>query len=227
MNTQNRLINKFKNLSRRQLILISYLPIHFIWYFIVEQVNIDNYHVVYSPLDDLIPFCEWFIIPYLLWFVYMVSAGIYYLLKDEEAFESYLLTLWTGFFLSLLFISIFPTGQELRPESFARDNPAIWAVKHIYAFDTNTNVFPSMHVIGALTVGVSVIKSKTLKRKRGVQIASAVSCVLICLATVFLKQHSVLDIFGGIVFYIVAHFIALGILKILNKTKKSDRKINT
>ena len=227
MNTQNRLINKFKNLSRRQLILISYLPIHFIWYFIVEQVNVDNYHVVYSPLDELIPFCEWFIIPYLLWFVYMVSAGIYYLLKDEEAFESYLLTLWTGFFLSLLFISIFPTGQELRPESFARDNPAIWAVKHIYAFDTNTNVFPSMHVIGALTVGVSVIKSKSLRKKRWVQIVSAISCVLICLATVFLKQHSVLDIFGGLVFYIAAHFIALGILKVLNKAGKTSMKINT
>ncbi|NLV87151.1 MAG: phosphatase PAP2 family protein, partial [Clostridiales bacterium] len=160
-------------------------------------------------------------------FVYMVSAGIYFLIKEERAFESYLITLWTGFFLSMLFISIFPTGQELRPESFTRENPAIWAVKQIYAFDTNTNVFPSMHVVGALTVGVSVFKSRSLKKNCWVQAVSAISCVLIVLATVFLKQHSILDVFGGIVFYIAAHFIALGIIKMLDKTARTDKKINT
>lgn len=222
MNIQRQIINKFRNLSRRQLILVLYLPIHFIWYFILEQVNIDNYYTVHCRLDDFIPFCEWFVIPYLLWFVYMVSAGLYFLLKEEKAFESYLLTLWTGFFLSMLFISIFPTGQELRPEIFARENPATWVISHIYAFDTNTNVFPSMHVVGALTVAVSVSMSKTLKKNRAVQAVSALSCILIILATVFLKQHSFLDVLGGIVFYTAAFFIARAILKKLDKTAETD-----
>lgn len=204
---------KFRHLTKRQLLLLLYLPIHFIWYLIIEQVNIAGYHIVHSPLDDLIPFCEWFIIPYLLWFIYMAVTGFYFLLKEEKAFERYLLTMWIGFFLSMTFISFFPTGQELRPEILPRDNVASWIVSLIYSIDTNTNVFPSMHVVGALSVATSIAYSQTLKKRIGIQIFSAVLCVLIIAATVFLKQHSILDVFGGIAFYIAAHLIVLVIVK--------------
>ncbi len=217
MNVFEQLHYKSKHLTKRQLLLILYLPIHLIWYFVLEQINVTDYYIVHSPLDDLIPFCEWFIIPYLVWFLYMVVTAFYFLLKDERAFERLLLTLWVGFFLSMTFISFFPTGQELRPETLPRENAASWVVSLIYAFDTNTNVFPSMHVIGALAVAANIMQSKALKKKLWVQIGSPILCILIMAATVFLKQHSVLDVFGGVAFYIVTHVIVMLIVKAVRK----------
>ncbi len=217
MNFLNQFKDKIKHLNKRQFWLVAYLPIHLTWYMILEEVHVDEYYIVPETIDHLIPFFEWFIIPYMLWFVYMLSAGMYYLVKDEKAFEKYMLTLWIGFFLALLFISFVPTGQELRPDVFPRENIATFIVAFIYDFDTNTNVFPSMHVIGSIAVGVSVIQSETLKNKRLIQIGSAVLTILIVAATVFLKQHAFVDILGGIVFYIAAYIIATIITNKWNK----------
>lgn len=191
-------MNFLKRVTKRQWIIMSYLIIHMTWYLILEQVNVDDYFVVYCTFDDFVPFCEWFVVPYLLWFPYMVGAGVYFLLKDKAAFERYLLSLFIGFFFCTLFVSLFPTGQELRPDLTGRENPAVWVIRWIYDFDTNTNVFPSMHVVGAVAVACNVARSRALRGKTAVQLGSALLCVLIIMATVCLKQHSVMDIFAGL-----------------------------
>lgn len=191
---------------------------------ILEQLNVTDYAVVYSPLDDLVPFCEWFVFPYLCWFLYMVIPGFYFLAKDPKAFERYLLALFTGFFLSLTIISIYPTGQDLRPDVIGDGNIALRIVNFIYNFDTNTNVFPSMHVVGAVAVAFSVAFSDTLKKKVWLQICNWVLCLTIIAATVFLKQHSVLDIFGALIVEIPLIILAYkGYLsKLLDKIFKPE-----
>ena len=187
-----------KGPTKRQWIMMMYLPIHFIWYFIVEQTITTDYYSIHCALDNLIPVCEWFIFPYFSWFFYMVITGFYFLFKDDEAFEHYMLSLIFGFFISLTIISVFPNGQDLRPTGY-NANFAAQIMKWTQQFDTNTNVFPSMHVVGALSVWFAIIKSKTLKSKVWVQVLNWLLCPAIILATVFLKQHSVLDIFAGMV----------------------------
>lgn len=201
-----------RKITKRQWILIAYLPIHLIWYLIGEQVNVSDYTVLHCALDDLIPFCEWFIFAYLSWFLYMVGAGVYFLLKDHEAFERYLLSLFIGFFFSMLIVTLFPTGQELRPNITGDENFATWIVSLIYGFDTNTNIFPSMHVVGAVAVVWNVWKSRTLHGKKALQVCNWLLCVLICAATVFLKQHSALDILGALIIEIpVLIFVFSGV----------------
>lgn len=66
-----------------------------------------------------------------------------------------------------------------------------------YAFDTNTNVCPSIHVIGA----VACLAAGWHSRRFGTPLWRAVFTVitvLICLSTVFLKQHSALDVFAAL-----------------------------
>lgn len=183
-----------------------YLPIHFAWYFIVEQAIKTDYYSISCSLDNLIPFCEWFIFPYFSWFLYMVVTGFYFLFNDDEAFEHYMLSIILGFFISLTIISVFPNGQDLRPTAY-NDNFAAQIMKWTQQFDTNTNVFPSMHVVGALSVWFAIIKSKTLKSKVWLQIFNWLLCTAIILATVFLKQHSVLDIFAGMAVCILVFFL--------------------
>lgn len=187
-----------KKPSLRQWIMILYIPFHLIWFFVLEQAVTTNYHIIYCAWDDLIPFCEWFIFPYFLWFLYMVVSGLYFLIEDEEAFEHYMLSLVFGFFISTVICSIYPNGQDLRPEAYG-SNFAAQIVKWTQGFDTNTNVFPSMHVVGALGAAFAIAKSQKLKSIVWLQILNWVLCVTIIMATVFLKQHSVLDIVAGIV----------------------------
>ena len=189
-----------KTISKREWFLLSYLVIHMCWYFFVEALNTGNdYVTIYCTFDDYVPFCEWFLIPYISWFPYMVFTGLFFLLKDKEAFEKYLLSMWSGFFVCLVICTLVSTGQNLRPETMPRDNILTYFVSLIYDFDTNTNVFPSMHVVGALAAGVAIANSKMLKSKKGLQIFNVVLCISIILSTVFMNQHSVLDVFGALV----------------------------
>ncbi len=218
--------NSLKSVSKRQWLLIAYLPIHLIWYLILEAVNSGTeYTVMYCTIDDLIPFCEWFFVPYLLWFLYMIIPGFYFLKKDPEAFENYLLSMFMGFFASTLIISIFPTGQDLRPAVFTNDNIATRIMTWIYAFDTNTNVFPSMHVVGALAVAVAIGKSKTLRHNTFIQIFSPIWCLFIIMATVFLKQHSFMDVLAAaaVEFPIIAFVYHGSAYKLLDKLSGTKR----
>ena len=43
----------------------------------VEQRNVRP-NIIHVALDDYIPFCEYFIIPYLLWFFYVAATVIYF-----------------------------------------------------------------------------------------------------------------------------------------------------
>ena len=58
----------------RHLKLLIFWPIFGLFFTFVERFyNVGHYYSMHCPLDDMIPFCEWFLIPYLLWFVYLIG----------------------------------------------------------------------------------------------------------------------------------------------------------
>ena len=49
--------------------------VYFAFYFLTEKaIPAENCHVVHMFLDDLIPFCEWFLIPYVFWYGLIVFS---------------------------------------------------------------------------------------------------------------------------------------------------------
>ena len=80
----------------------------------------------------------------------------------------------------------------------------------IYSADTNTNVFPSMHVAGALGAAGAFFRTDGLKKYRAVNVITA---FLICASTVFIKQHSLLDVFGGIAVWLISHITVYRIFR--------------
>ena len=186
--------------------MMGYLPIHFAWFLILKATITTNYFPMHCRLDDLIPFCEWFVFPYLSWFLYMIFTGLYFLKKDEEAFEHFMLSLIIGFFTCTFICTVFPNGQNLRPTSYA-GNFAAQLVKLVQEHDTNKTVFPSMHIVGALSSAFAIATSKTLGSKKWLQFFNWLLCISIMLATVFLKQHSALDVFGGIAVCTMVFFV--------------------
>ena len=92
---------------------------------------------------------------------------------------------------------------------FERDNIFTQFLAGLYQFDTNTNVCPSLHVIGSVAVMVSAWNSKHFHTP-GWRIVFGVTAVLISVSTVFLKQHSVLDVFAAVPICIFAYYFAYG-----------------
>lgn len=106
---------------------------------------------------------------------------------------------------TLIFI-FFPNRQDLRPTEFANQNFFTDIVAYIYKIDTNTNVCPSMHV--AISIGIASAWIKEKSASKIVKILLVAFCGLVCLSVVFVKQHSVVDIYVAIPICILAEYVA-------------------
>lgn len=186
-------ISKLKTPEFSHLKLLIFWPLFGIAFALLERAVNTKYTIMYCRLDDMIPFCEYFLIPYTFWFVFLVGMYIYSLLYDIETFKKYTYFIIITYTITLLIYIFWPTAQELRPASFERDNIFTRFIAAFYNFDTNTNVCPSIHVIGSVAVLCAAWHSKHFS-KTGWRIAFSVVTFLIIISTVFLKQHSVLDI---------------------------------
>ena len=87
----------------------------------------------------------------------------------------------------------------LKTTTFARDNIFVHIVKWLYASDTATNLFPSIHVYNSIAVNIAVWRSDAFKHKHAMRCGSAILMVSIILSTMFLKQHSVFDVVTGMI----------------------------
>jgi len=178
--------------------LLLYVPFYLTWFFLLERLITSDYWSCYLPIDDLIPFWEGFVVPYVLWYPFMIVMGLYLLLRDIPAFVRYMWFLIIGFTFCLLFYMIVPNGQDLRPETFPRDNLLVRLVRRLYGVDTNTNVFPSMHVVGSVAVAYAVFDSDRL-RNGWLRAVTVLLAAVISVSILFVKQHSALDLIGAMV----------------------------
>lgn len=187
--------------------MVIYLVVYLILFFIVERLTEDNYHVIHMALDDKIPFCEYFVIPYFCWFAYVAGFVVYFIFVDKESYWPMFWFLVTGMTLFLIVSFVYPNGHELRPGQFPRDNIFTRMIANLYQTDTATNILPSIHVYNSIGIQIAVQKSRRLSRHRGVQIVSGILCVLIILSTVFIKQHSVVDVISAFVLAAVMYVL--------------------
>ncbi len=185
-----------------------YAVFYFVNFILLERRETD-YHLISCPLDEMIPFCEWFIIPYLLWFVYITVFLIWFSLGpcSSGEYHRYGFYICTGMTLFLLISWVWPNGLNLRPEVFPRNNVLTTLVKALYFTDTSTNVFPSLHVFNSVATCIAIWDSHYFRKKYFVRWSTLILTILIVLSTMFLKQHSVIDVMGGLIMAWVLWFI--------------------
>ena len=153
---------------------------------------IEPEYMMHSIIDDYIPFLEIFVIPYLLWYVYIGLAVVFFAFKSREHFIKMMLFMFSGMTICFLIYYLFPNGQQLRPD-IQVDGPLSWMIASIYGTDKPTNVAPSMHVLDSIAIHVAVVKSRLFEDKKWVEYTSLISAFLISVSTVFIKQHSIVD----------------------------------
>ena len=173
---------------------IIFAILYGIWFSSIEAMECDTYFYTTRTIDTHIPFLPSFVIPYIFWFIYM-AAGLLFLYRyKKKTFEECLSHMIIGMSFFLIISSIFPTAQDLRPQ-ITGSSVTEMLTKAIYAIDTPTNVLPSLHVYNTLCV-MNAYKEDAVSR-----ICAWSAGILIILSTVFIKQHSILDVSCAILLF--------------------------
>lgn len=222
-------MEKFKNFYERYrhaIPLIVYGVIYLTWFCHLEKTVTKQYTVIHMALDDVIPFCEVFVIPYFLWFAYIAAVVLYFFFKDKDDYYRTCVFLFTGMTIFLIISTLFPNGHHLRPYTMPRDNVFTRLVQFLYSTDTPTNLWPSIHVYNSLGAHFAIVKSKHFENRKGIKVASFVLSTSIILSTMFIKQHSLFDVltaFGlSAIMYLVVYRYDV-VLAIRHRLKHDDR----
>ena len=180
---------------------------YFALYFLTENlIPAENCTPVHIWLDDLIPFCEWFVIPYVGWYVLIVVSLGWFALYNVKNFRRLQTFIIVTQVVAMIIYILWPSRQDLRPEVFPRENFLTDILGLIYAFDTSTGVCPSLHA--AYSIGIASVWLKEPEASRGVKLFVALFCFVICISIAFVKQHSIADFFAAIPVCLLAEYIA-------------------
>ncbi|MBO5055113.1 MAG: serine/threonine protein phosphatase [Lachnospiraceae bacterium] len=203
-------MKKYYERYKHAIPLLVYALIYCSWFAYLEKTVKRPENLIHMKLDDAIPFCEVFIIPYFLWFVYVASVVLYFFFKDKQDYYRTCTFLFTGMTVFLIVSTLWPNGHHLRPNVMPRDNIFTALVARLYRVDTPTNLWPSIHVYNSLGAHFAIIKNPKLCKNKGIHIGSFILCVSIILSTVFLKQHSVFDVLTGFIMAAIMYIAVYG-----------------
>ena len=215
-------LSRFETRRALKIASILFFAVYLTVFFLLEGREGLTYHIIYTPLDDAIPFLPGFVFFYYSWFIYCyVILIIFFFTSEKDYFNAF----WFMAFGMTLFCIVsyfYPTALELRPDTVEGTGIAAMLVRAMYAIDTPTNVFPSIHVYDTVGMHAAILHSDTVaawaakhskdeascRRKITiVRLFSAVWGILICLSTLFIKQHSILDLISGLVLGAVVYFV--------------------
>ena len=131
---------KFKQLwaqRRPHLWFQLYWVIYLIWFFWLDLTIQNPKYIIHSPLDDMIPFNEWFVFPYCSWF--LLLAGVTALLWwcDTASYDKLCLMMFSGMTFCLVIYMLLPNGLDIRPtaEAVGRSNIAMSIMQLLWSAD--------------------------------------------------------------------------------------------
>lgn len=189
----------------RHLHLLWGWAVFFLLYYLTENfIPAESCHVIRCPLDDRIPFHAFFVIFYVGWYLLIVLSLGYFLLYSVKSFkclQTYIIIVQA---LAMVVYIVYPSRQDLRPESFPRDTILTGLVALLYRIDTPTGVCPSLHV--AISVAIASVWLREKHAKPWLKAGITLFCFGVCLSVAFVKQHSVIDILAAIPICLVAEW---------------------
>lgn len=222
MGNAKRLFVKYKH----AIPLILYGIIYLAWFSWLERKVTGHYRIIHMAADDYIPFCEAFVVPYFLWFLYVAAVVFYFFFKNKTDYYKTCTFLFTGMTVFLIISTLWPNGHHLRPLVMPRDNVFTRWVEMLYHIDTATNLWPSIHVYNSLGAHFAIIHSKEFENKKGIRIGSLLLASSIILSTMFLKQHSVFDVLTAFVMAAIMYTIVYRTDLLMNiRTNRSKRGV--
>ena len=172
-----------------------------IWFIMIPIINV-NYilasfltkkgHDITVALDKVIPFKAIFIIPYVYWYVYIVIGFVFILINSRRDYMRLFISFFIGMSVCYAIYYVYPT--EITRPIIQKGDLLNNLVNFIYSADKPVNCFPSLHVLTTYFI-MRYTKYKNSKKKF---YYTQIIGLLIILSTLFIKQHFVLEVIGGI-----------------------------
>ena len=173
-----------------------YLFVFLAGFFVLEAAAPKPKVIIHCAADDWIPFNEWFILPYALWYLWVPACMFCFMLRDKAAYLELCFNMFTGATLCLFIYALWPNGLDLRREITA-DNICADLVRLLRSIDPPCNVCPSIHVSSTAAVHLTLCRSRSLGKSAGMRALSIIVTAAICASTMFIKQHSLIDVLCG------------------------------
>lgn len=85
-----------------------YAFIYMPWFLFLEKHVTTKYHVMQTALDERIPFIEYFIVPYLMWFAFIAVVFLYFFFTDVQGFYKLAAISFAGMTIFLIICTFFP-----------------------------------------------------------------------------------------------------------------------
>lgn len=187
-------------------------------YFATQHINLD-YRIIHVALDDSIPFYPVFIIPYILWYIYIPLPMIYMFFFKRQHFTKQAIALFSGALLGCACFLIYPSAIDMRP-TVEGNGFLNFCCRLIFENDNPVNVLPSLHCYEAVSIHMTTFTFGPLKNKPVLRIISFIAMALICASTVFVKQHSIVDLIVGCLLAVLICIIVEFVYK--EKGKRND-----
>jgi len=153
--------------------------------------------------DAEIPFLAGFQPVYVL--CYVITFGVFFISTEPRFLNRAFLTLISANVFAFAFFALFPVQGPERT-AFASDGSVLHQLTAlIYSVDSRYNALPSLHVANPWIVVMLAFS------KRGISLRSIVFLIMalaISLATLFVKQHFILDGVAGIILAFLSFIVS-------------------
>ncbi|MCR8644523.1 phosphatase PAP2 family protein [Paenibacillus sp. N1-5-1-14] len=195
---------------RKKRKLAAYYPL--LWMLAIPVLNIcygllnqdrGNVSSLLTSFDVNIQFVPGFIIPYLLWYPFIIGMLVVFFMKNKTAYYRTLLSLCMGLVLCYITYFIFQT-TVLRPSIDPNQGILMMLVNFVYQTDAPYNCFPSIHVLSSYVILKGLADCP--QAARAIRIGTWVMSWLIIASTLFVKQHVWADVVGAIVLVEVVYY---------------------
>ena len=90
-----------------------YLFVFLAGFGLLELVVKEPKVIIHCPVDDWIPFCEWFVIPYFLWYAWVPVFMIWFMVKSRYDYLKLCFVMLDGATICLVIYAIWPNGLDL------------------------------------------------------------------------------------------------------------------
>ena len=168
-----------------------------------------EYHIVNIEFDNYIPFISIFIFPYILWYISLFLVPYLFSKYDKTLYQVYVKTILISLIIAFLIYFFYPTTL-IRDNVVVKDIPT-YLISLIYELDTPAlNCLPSAHcILSFVHIYITLIIKKMNKK---VKLLIIIQSILVVLATVFIKQHVIVDVISAFILslliYLITYFYA-------------------
>lgn len=172
-----------------------------------------------EQLDGIIPLVPYFWVQiYFLSWVFWIIAPIAASVTKRDNFLNYLIGLFASYIVGFCIFIFMPTYMDRNNvygiaggnllEACKKPGFSYWMMNLMIGNDgggDNYNLFPSFHCSISLYAYLAIRKQQEVHK--AYRITALVLVPLICLSTIFTKQHYIIDIFGGILLSIICYVV--------------------